>query len=299
MMKESISETPILKAADDVTALLSNQSFFNEYDMQILQLQSEIEYRLEERIKRAILLKHELDAQVSEFESRWFEEIAEASSLPVKSLKHGIRVYGFESEGSTLGVSKYTSSIVFQFMLKSFEFDMERCDEFEDVDANDFVLRSYRVDKDELMKINIVFAELESMIPYLVRWNRELEALQSELQVKVMQINFELGDKDDELKQLRQRIHDIRIASFLAGNVVDFNDNRTRRLYYRSRKFEYVDQVRLVSLSASGKTCTFEAITLEKGFRSTYYYAKRGTKAGQTFERVRVSTLVSNFYEAK
>lgn len=299
MMKESNSETPVLTAADDVTALLSNQSFFNEYDMQILQLQSEIEYRLEERKKRAILLKHELDAQVSEFESRWFEEIAEASSLHVKSLKHGICVYGYEGEGSTFSVSKYTSSIVFQFMLKSFEFDMERCDEFEDVDANDFVLRSYRVDKDELMKINIVFAELESLIPYLVRWNREVEALQSELQVKVMQINFELGDKDDELKQLRQRIHDIRIASFLAGNVVDFNDNRTRRLYYRSRKFEYVDQVRLVSLSASGKTCTFEAITLEKGFRSTYYYAKRGTKASQTFERVRVSTLVANFYESK
>lgn len=298
-MKDQVVETPSQDVTEASATELLNHSFFNDFDMQILQLQSEIEYRIEERKKRAILLKHEIDAQLTEFETRWFEEIFEASSLNVKSLKHGIRAYGYEAEGSTFGVTKYTSAIVFNFMLKSFEFDVERCDEFEDIDVNDFILRSYRVDKDELMKINIVFAELESLIPYLVRWNREVEALQSELQVKVMQINFELGDMDGEIKQLRQQIHELRIASFLAGNVVDFNDNRTRRLYYRSRKFEYVDQVRLVSLSASGKTCSFEAITLEKGFRSTYYYAKRGTKAGQKFEGVRVSTLVANFYEAK
>lgn len=298
-MKHPIVETPSQQVAETSATALLNQNFFNEFDMQILQLQSEIEYRLAERKKRAVLLKHELEAQVDEFESRWFEEIFEASSMNVKSLKHGIRVYGYEGEGSTFGVTKYTSAIVFNFMLKSFEFDVERCDEFEDIDVNDFILRSYRVDKDELMKINMVFAELESLIPYLVRWNREVEALQSELQVKVMQINFELGDKDDALKQLRQRIHELRIASFLAGNVVDFNDTRTRRLYYRSRKFEYVDQVRLVSLSATGKTCSFEAITFQKGFQSTYYFPLGGKKYTKQFDRVRVSTLVSNFYEAK
>lgn len=298
-MKNQTVENPTQQDAEASTVELLNLNFFNDFDMQILQLQSEIEYRVSERMNRATIMKHELEAQLMEFETRWFEEISEAASMGLKSLKHGIRDYGYEAEGSMFRVEKYTSSIVFNFMMKSFEFDMERCDEFEDVDAHDFVLRSYRVDKDELMKINIVFGELERLIPYLVRWNRELEALQSELQVKVMQINFELSDMDDEIKQLRQRIHELRISSFLAGNVVDFNDKRTRRLYYRSRKFEYVDQVRLVSLSPSGKTCSFEAITFEKAYQSTYYYAKKDVQFKQKFERVRVSTLVANFYESK
>lgn len=298
-MKNQIVENPTQQEAKASSLDLINLNLFNDFDMQILQLQSEIEYRVTERMKQATIMKHELEAQLMEFETRWFEEISEVTSMGLKCLKHGIRVYGYEAEGSMFRVEKYTSSIVFNFMMKSFEFDIERCDEFEDVDVHDFVLRSYRVDKDELIKINIVFGELERLIPYLVRWNRELEALQSELQVKVMQINFELSDMDDEIKQLRKRIHELRISSFLAGNVVDFNDKRTRRLYYRSRKFEYVDQVRLVSLSPSGKTCSFEAITFEKAYRSTYYYANKDAQFKQKFERVRVSTLVANFYESK
>ena len=284
---------------ENTSTELLNLNFFNEFDMQILQIQSEVEYKVATRQKRAKLLQLEIEAELVEFETRWFEEISEAASMDLKSLKHGIRVYGYEGEGSTFRVNKYTSTIALKYIMNSFEFDLERSDEFEDIDVNDFMLRSYRIDKDELMKINIVFSELESLISYLVRWNRELESLQSDMQIKVMQINFELGDLDHEIKQLRQRIHDLRNASFLAGNVVDFNDKHTRRMYYGSRKFEFIDQVRLLRLSPTGKTCTFEAITLEKGFHSTYYFPIHKTKYTKTFERVRVSTLMNNFYEMK
>ncbi len=299
MINNTIKEIKELSGTEVTSNELLNMNVFNEFDMQILQIQSEVAYKVETRQNRAKMLKLEIDAEIEEFETRWFEEIAEATSMDLTTLKHGIHVYGYEGEGSTFSVRKYTSSLELKYMMKSFEFDVERCDEFEDIDVGDFFLRTYRVDKDKLMKINIVFSELESLIPYLVLWNRELESLQSDMQIRVMQINFELGDLDDEIKQLRQRIHDIRSASFLAGNVVDFNDKKTRRIYYRSRKFEFIDQVRLLKLSPTGKTCTFEAITLEKGFQSTYYIPLHKTKYTKTFERVRVSTLLNNFYEMK
>lgn len=299
MINNTIAEINEPSQTEVTSTDLLNLNFFNEFDMQILQIQSEVAYKVSTRQNRAKLLKHEIDAELEEFETRWFEEISEAASMDLKSLKHGIRVYGYEGEGSKFSVNKNTSTIALKYIMNSFEFDLERCDEFEDIDVNDFMLRSYRIDKDELMKINIVFSELESLIPYLVRWNRELESLQSDMQIKVMQINFELVDLDDEIKQLRQSIHDIRSASFLAGNVVDFNDKKTRRMYYGSRKFEFIDQVRLLKLSPTGKTCTFEAITLKKGFQSTYYFPLDKTQYTKTYDRVRVSTLLNNFYEMK
>jgi hypothetical protein len=149
------------------------------------------------------------------------------------------------------------------------------------------------------MKITIAFKELESIVPYLVKWNREMEALQSDLQLKVLQINFELGDMDNEIKALRMKIQELRSASFLAGNIIEFKNTGVRRLYYKSRKFEFVEQVRLVSISPSGKTCTFEAIVLDKAFQSTYYYAKFKTGRPITFEKVRVASVLANFYESK
>jgi hypothetical protein len=118
-----------------------------------------------------------LEAQVTEFEDRWLEELSDASSLPLKSLKHGIRFYTAKYEGSYFRLNKDTSGITFQYMLEKYSFDVERCDEFEDIDIHDFRMRWMSLDKDELMKVNIVFAELECLIPYMVRWNRELEAL--------------------------------------------------------------------------------------------------------------------------
>jgi hypothetical protein len=48
----------------------------------------------------------------------------------------------------------------------------------------------------------------------------------------MLTMNFELRRLDDEIELLRGKIHELRIASFLAGNVVEFSDQRTRRLYY-------------------------------------------------------------------
>jgi hypothetical protein len=60
-----------------------------------------------------------------------------------------------------------------------------------------------------------------------------------------------------------------------------------------------VHQVRLVRLSPSGKTCTFDTISMDKGYQRTYYFAKTDTRRITQFERIRVSTLVANFYEMK
>jgi len=298
-MKNPMIETFTPKAADSLAAELASLNFFNDFDFQIMQLQSEIEFMISERKKRANFLDLQFEAQLNEFTSRWYEEIAEVTSMDLKSLKHGIRVYGTCYEGSTFHVSNNKSTIAFKYLMESYEFYLERCDEYEDIDIQDFVISSYRIDKDELMKITIVFKELESLIPYLVKWNREMEALQSDLQLKVLQINFELGDIDNEIKSLRIKIKELRSASFLAGNIIEFKNTGVRRLYYSCRKFEFVEQVRLVSVSPSGKTCSFEAIVLEKGFRSTAYYPEFKTGHPVTFQKVRVASILANFYESK
>ncbi len=284
---------------DTLPSELANLNLFNEFDLQILQLQSEIEYTLSERKKRSDHYRYKFQAQLKEFSDRWFEEVEEAASIPLKSLDHDISVYGHGSEDSMLSVYHRQSSIAFDYLMNKYEFVMERCDEFEDIDVHDFVLRSYRVDKDELMKINIVFAELEGLIPFLVRWNREMEAMHSDIRVGVMQANFELKAMDDELKEMRKKIHAIRSASFMAGNVVDFGSMGVSRLYTTRRKFEFVDQIKLIGLSATGKTCSFEAIVLEKAFRSTYYYPDLGTAKVRLIQKVRVSSLLANLYERK
>ena len=298
-MKNQMIETPTTHVADSLASELASLNFFNDFDFQIMQLQSEIEYKISERKKRAELLDLQFEAQTNEFTSRWYDEIAEVTSMELKSLKHGIRVYGSSYEGCTFHVSKNKSTIAFKYLMETYEFYLERCDEYEDIDIQDFVISAYRIDKDELMKITIAFKELESLVPYLVKWNREMEALQSDLQLKVLQINFELGDMDNEIKSLRIKIKDLRSASFLAGNIIEFKNTGVRRLYYKSRKFEFVEQVRLVSISPSGKTCTFEAIVLDKAFQSTYYYAKFKTGRPITFEKVRVASVLANFYESK
>ncbi len=284
---------------DTLPSELANLNLFNEFDLQILQLQSEIEYTLSERKKRSDHYRYKFQAQLKEFSDRWFEEVEEAASIPLKSLDHDISVYGHGSEDSMLSVYHRQSTIAFDYLMNKYEFVMERCDEFEDIDVHDFVLRSYRVDKDELMKINIVFAELEGLIPFLVRWNREMEAMHSDIRVGVMQANFELKAMDDELKEMRKKIHAIRSASFMTGNVVDFGSMGVSRLYTTRRKFEFVDQIKLIGLSATGKTCSFEAIVLDKAFRSTYYYPDLGTAKVRVIQKVRVSSLLANLYERK
>jgi hypothetical protein len=254
---------------------------------------------LAERKKRSDHYRYKFEAQLKEFSERWFEEVEEAASIPLKSLEHDISVYGHGSEDRMLSVSHRQSSITFSYLMNKYEFVMERCDEFEDIDVHDFVLRWYRVDKDELMKINIVFAELEGLIPFLVRWNREMEAMHSDIRVGVMQANFELKAMDDELKEMRKKIHAIRSASFMAGNVVDFGSMGVSRLYTTRRKFEFVDQIKLIGLSATGKTCSFEAIVLDKAFRRTYYYPDLGTAKVRVIQKVRVSSLLANLYERK
>lgn len=293
-MKNSIK-----KFADSITEEWSNSNFFNDYDFQIIQLQFEIESKISEREKRAKLLLNECDTQLSEFTTRWFEEIADASSMDIEELEHGIRVSASSSEGSTFRICQSEIAIEFKYLQKSYKFKSKRCDEVEDIDIQDFVTRSHHIDKDELKKITIVFNELESLFSYLMRWNREMVALLRDLQLKVIRINLELRDVDNEIEFLREKIHELRSASFLAGNIIYFKDYRkSRRFYYNSNKFEFTDQVKLVSLSASRKTCTFEAIVYEKrtGYHSS---ATRDSEHLETFQKVRVATLLANFSERK
>ena len=298
-MKNQMLDNVTVTAPNSLASDLAGLNLFNDFDLQILQLQSEIEFMISERKRRAKFFDLQFEAQLNEFTTRWYDEIAEVSSMELKSLKHDIRVYGSGYEGTTYSVCKNKSTIAFKYLMETYEFYLERSDEFEDIDIQDFVIRSYRIDKDELMKITIVFNELESIIPYLVKWNREMEALQSDLELKVLHINFELGDIDKNIKALRIKIQDLRSASFLAGNIIEFKNSGARRLYYNCRKFEFVEQVRLVDISASGKTCSFEAIVLEKRFISTAYYPEFKTGHLRTFHKIRVASVLSNFYESK
>jgi hypothetical protein len=272
----------------------------SEYDMQIWQLQSEVQLKKKARVNRAKLLLYQMKEQIKEFEDRWFEEISEAASMELLELSHGTSICAGESEGTTFSIyTNHRSVISFKYILQNFTFDIEPNDEFEDIDIHDFHLRCYRLDKDDLFKVGHVFGELEGLIPYLVKWNRERESLRSDIRVQMITINMELQDLDEELTLLREQIHQLRIASFLAGNSISFDDRRPRRVRYCVGEFVYADQLRLVQLSPSRKTCTFEVIPYEKNFRSTAYYPGKKHLQPVVYEKVRVSTLVKNFYEGR
>ena len=129
-------------------------TLFSDFDFKIFQLQSEIEFVKTERSKRVKFLKNQFEAQLQEFEERWLESITEESAIPLKEMRHGIRVYCADREGSTFDISKYSSHFVFNYMMELFDFTVERSDEFEDIDIQDFYLSRYNFGKDELMKIN-------------------------------------------------------------------------------------------------------------------------------------------------
>ncbi len=274
-------------------------TLFSDFDFKIFQLQSEIEFIKSERSNRVKFLKNQFESQLQEFEERWLEIITEESSIPLKEMRHGIRVYCADREGSTFDISKYSSHFVFNYMMELFDFTMERSDEFEDIDIQDFYLSRYHFGKDELMKINIVFKSLECLIPVLVKWNREMEAMQSDIQIKIFQINFELVDFDNQLKSLRQQILELRAESMISGNTIDFGTDGYRKFFYKSRAFEFFEQFRITSLSKTGKTCSIEAVIKNRTFCSTAYYPVMNSQKTVHFSKVRVKTLISNLYERK
>lgn len=282
-----------------VTPISNTAAVFSDFDFKIFQLQSEIEFVKTERSKRVKFLKNHFDAQLQDFEERWFETIKEESVIPFKEMRHGIRVYCVDREGSTFEISKYSSHLIFSYMMESYDFTMVRSDEFEDIDIQDFHLSRYNFGKDELMKINIVFKSLECLIPVLVKWNREMESLQSEIQIKIFQVNFELVDFDNQLRNLRQQILELRAESMISGNTIDFGTDRYRKFYYKSRAFEFFEQFRISSLSKTGKTCSIEAVIKGRKFCSTAYYPIKDSQKTVHFSKVRVKTLISNLYERK
>lgn len=269
----------------------------NDYEMQIWQLQAELKRQKNAREERAKLLLYQLKEQINEFDHKWFEELSDAASMELVELRHGMSVYGSKYEDCSLSLGMYRSTIELQYFMENYTFDIEQNDEFEDLDIHNFHLRRFRIDKDDLFKVNHVFGEMEALIPYLVKWNREQESLRSDIQVQIITMNMELRVLDDALKSLRKQIQELRISSFLAGNTVTFDDRKPRRIYYRQGHFVFSDQLRLVRLSASGKTCSFEAITYEKEFWSTSYHSGKKHPKPSIIEKVRVGSLVMNFYE--
>ena len=98
---------------------------------------------------------------------------------------------------------------------------------------------------------------------------------------------------------MRLKIQKTRAESFLAGNVIDFKNEGVRKFYYNSRRFEFVEQIKLIDISDSGKTCNVEVIALSKYLQSTSYHPMSDTGKRMEFNKVWISSIISNFYELR
>jgi len=298
--KKAMNTTQIIHEVEPgISQETTNFNVFNDFDFQIMQLQAEVEFMKLERGKLAKFHEGKFEAKLLEFDVRWYAEIAEESSMNLNKINNRIWVHGSIYEGNMFQLNKNDSWIAFNFMHKTYEFSLHKNDEYDDIDFQDFQIHANRINIDDLMKLNIVFNELESLMPNLIRWNREIESIYNEIAVEVMHTNLELNKIDKQLKELRLKIEKTRAESFLAGNVIDFKNEGVRKFYYNSRRFEFVEQIKLIDISDSGKTCNVEVIALSKYFQCTSYHPMSDTGKRMEFNKVWISSIISNFYELR
>lgn len=264
----------------------------NSFDLKVLELQSEIASLKKQRKQKMEFEAEVIKNQMVEFRERWLADINEHSGMHIVELMTGHDFWYRDTERGFFKMDKRDGHIEFQFMMEKYTFKHSPNDEFEDLDIHDFGIYYSRIDRDEFQRLGILWAELESLVPRLVYWNRESQTLFMDINVKILTVNMELKMLDEEMKQLREKIRLVRAESLCAGYSVDLS---LRRFYYTRNNFEFINSIRIVERSKTGKTCTVEMQCVEK----SWYYNRyvQGEKAYQKVLKLRMKRVVTGLFE--
>ncbi len=264
----------------------------NSFDLKVLELQREIESLKKQRKQKMEFEGEVIKNQMVEFRERWLADINEHSGMHVLELMTGHDFWYRDTASGFFYMHKRDGHIEFQFMMEKYTFKHHPNDEFEDLDIHDFAIYYSNIDRDEFQRLGILWAELESLIPRLVFWNRESQTLFMDINVKILTVNLELKMMDEEMKQLKEKIRVIRAESLCAGYTVDLSP---RRFYYTRNDFEYISSIRIVERSKTGKTCTVEVQCVEKSWYYNRYVL--GEKTYQKVLKLRMKRVVNGLFE--
>jgi hypothetical protein len=264
----------------------------NDFDLKILELQSDIESLKKERKRKMEFESEVINNQMSEFYDRWLVDINEHSGMHILELNTGHKFRSWNTDSGFLSMDKNDGHIKFQFMMEKYEFSHDPNDEFEDLDIHDFAIYYSTLDRDEFQRLGILWSELESLVPRLVYWNRESQTLFMDINVKILTVNMELKQLDEEMKDIKEKIRLIRAESLCYGNTVELS---VRRFYYTRNAFEFVNSIRIVERSKTGKTCKVEVQCVEKWMGSTRYIP--GKKSYGKVLKLRMKRVVNGIWE--
>jgi hypothetical protein len=264
----------------------------NSFDLNVMELQNEIEF-----IKKQRKLKIEFEGEVirnkmKEFKERWLADINEHSGMQVLELMTGNEFWYRDTDRGFLHTNKRDGHIEFQFMMENYTFKHHPNDEFEDLDIHDFAIYYSNIDRDKFQRLGILWAELESLVPRLVYWNRESQTLFMDINVRILTVNMELKMMDEEMGQLKEKIKLIRAESLCAGHTVELS---VRRFYYTRSKFEFISRIRIIERSKTGKTCKVEIHCIEKNWNYNGYV--QGEKTYQQVLKLRMKRVVNGIWE--
>lgn len=264
----------------------------NSFDLKILELQGEIESLKKQRKQKMEFEGDVIKNQMVEFRERWLADINEHSGMHVHELMTGYNFWYRDSASGFFNMDKRDGHIEFQFMMEKYTFKHHPNDEFEDLDIHDFGIYYSKIDRDEFQRLGILWAELESLIPRLVFWNRESQTLHMDINVRILTVNLELKMMDEEIQQLKEKIRLARAESLCAGYAVDLSH---RRFYYTRGDFEYINSIRIVERSKTGKTCKVEVQCVEKNWYYNRYV--QGEKTYQKVFKLRMRRVVKGLFE--
>lgn len=272
---------------------------FSEFDFQIFQLQSEIEFIKSQRLQFCQTQTQSLETEVAKFQKQWESQISCLAPIQFKNLENGIRLVGSSCEGTRYYMHKYSSHLKFEFEKHELDFVINKKEQSESLNPNHFATHHYRITHDALTAINKSFEAIDSLFPILVEWDESMIAFTRRIENSIAKLNHKLAVFDNKLESLREEIKSHRSQSLLAGNIIDFSTESYRKFYYSSRHFEFFEKLQIVHFSDSGKTCTIRATIREKKFRGTSYYPIRESQIHTEFQKVRVKTLIQNLYEKR
>lgn len=266
---------------------------FNPYEFQIWGLQAELEALRVQR-KTLICEQREIHLQRMEaFNQKWFEDLQEICSIELIKIETGYYLYGYDGPHSFMELTRNRGWFRFKYLMKEYNFLYEPNDEFEDLDIHDFRMQVGNMDRDEYRRSGFVWAELEALVYSLVFWNRQSENMHLDIKVQILSTNMQLKAIDQEIAQIREKIKAVRTEQLIAGFGINFEK---RKFYYKTQKFEFINNIKITRLSPSGKTCDIEVIYYPKHFRSTSYSPAKEVET-KTIERVWMKTLIRGLWE--
>lgn len=259
-----------------------------------LELYATLEYLKNKRKNYAAKIRDEIKAEIDTHKEKWFNLLSESSVTELTRIDCGFCLYNNTDVFSKLQLERSTPDIELRHFSIKYNFYSHARDKREDIDIQNFYLHLGKIVFDDLMKLHFVWDSMKDLMPKIIKWERETQNIHEDCSSRLFVANIQLKNLDDEITAVRERIKSIEWNEFLNGKTLQ--DDSYWKFWFKSNKYEFVKNVRVVKLSSTGKTATLEAMITPKQLHINYYYPINSKKfIKKTFTKVRVSSLDINF----